>query len=493
MVDQKESVLPIITIGDTKDWADLLDVAHPELERDGLARLMAALSSTTKVIAVERHYIDKDYRDTFSHFHSKRFSTPDSRCLRLHFFNCEISRTDLREASIDDKKRAILNQAYLGYSIIRPTKPNCIGRTLLSPASGGGASAFASLCPEKVSILGTELRIDGFPFISQDADVTVCAESSVWMIMRYFSNRYHLYPEIYPFQIVNLTRDYSIGRLVPSGGLYVWQMAEALRKIGRAPIIYTRNSFPKDFDHLLYTYIESGIPVLAGLKEHVLVAFGHRSDFSIKPPTSGTLFTSLYNNAFVVNDDNTIPYQILHRTKSVSGPQSSKYTFNDIIEFIAPLPEKVFLPAESFQTVVIAILEKSSEFAYKQLSPCLKNERLVLRLFLTTGKSFKQHLGTRQMGNPTVEEVYRNLPLPHFLWVCEISTVDAFSRHEAYGEILWDATRNEREPNGWIALHYPEILVVDSGYAFNREQEFERFDLNNSLTYPIFKHNLRAI
>src|SRR5450759_24435 len=42
-----------------------------------------------------------------------------------------------------------LNNHYLGYSVIRPTKPNCIGRTLLTPASRGPVSAFASLCFEK--------------------------------------------------------------------------------------------------------------------------------------------------------------------------------------------------------------------------------------------------------------------------------------------------------------------------------------------------------
>jgi hypothetical protein len=317
--------------------------------------LMAALNTSAKCVAVEREYIDKDYRDTFSHFHSKRFSTPNSRCLRLHFFDQQITRTILKEASVDDKKAEALNKSYLGYSVIRPTKPNCIGRTFLSPASRGSASAYASLCREKVSILGTELEIAGFPFISQDSDVTVCAESALWMILRYFSNRYHLYPEIYPFQVVNLTRDYSLGRLVPSSGLYIWQMAEALRSIGRPPLIYTRRILGDNFEHLLYTYIESGIPVLAGVKGHVVVAYGHRSSFTADLPGSETIYSSQFNNAFVINDDNHVPYQLVQRTAG-AGAQASKYTFNEILDFIVPMPEKVFLPAEDFQRVVTAIL-----------------------------------------------------------------------------------------------------------------------------------------
>ncbi len=494
MIDGENSVLPIVTFDDKTDWLALHRIAQPHLEKAGLGRLVAALSTSAKCIAVEREYIDKDYRDTFSHFHSKRFSTPRSRCLRLHFFDREVSRAGFREACLDLIKLKALNNHYLGYSVIRPTKPNCIGRTLLTPASRGPASAFASLCFERVSILGTELEITGFPFISQDSDVTVCAESSLWMVLRYFSNRYRLYPETYPFQVVNLTKDYSLGRIIPSSGLFIWQMAEALRRVGRPPLIYSRANFP-DFDHLLYTYIESGIPVLAGLREHVVVAFGHSSNFGATPPGAGTILTSAYNDALVINDDNHVAYQLLHKTGdgAGAGAQTSKYNFKDIVDFVAPLPEKVFLPAESFQTVVTAILERSSEFGYKALSPSLQNGRLVLRLFLTTGKSFKKHLGARKMWNSLVEEAYRNLPLPHFVWVCEISNTDAYSRHEVYGEILWDATRNAHEPNGWIALHYPEVLVVDMGSALNSEQNLFQFKLHDSTPYTLYKNNLQPI
>jgi hypothetical protein len=495
MIDGADSILPIVTFDAQTDWLALYRVAQPHLEKAGLGKLIAALSMSVKCIAVEREYIDKDYRDTFSNFHSKRFSTPSSRCLRLHCFDRQVTRANLRESCLEEEKRKDLNGHYLGYSIIRPTKPNCIGRTLLTPASRGPASAFASLCAERVSILGTELEVNGFPFISQDSDVTVCAESAVWMILRYFSNRYHLYPETYPFQVVNLTTDYSLGRIVPSSGLYVWQMAEALRRIGRPPLIYSRKNFKDDFDHLLYTYIESGIPVLACLKEHVVVVFGHRSDFGVNPPGTGTIFTSAYNDALVINDDNHVPYQLLHKTGAMSAPgaQVSKYKFEDIIDFVAPLPEKVFLPAESFQTVVTAILEKSSDFGFKALSPSLQTGRLLLRLFLTTGKSFKKHLGSRKMGNSLVEEAYRNLPLPHFLWVCEISNTDVYSRHEVYGEVLWDATRNAHEPNGWIALHYPEVLIVDMGSALNKEQNLFKFRLQHSTPYLLYKNNLQPI
>ena len=130
-----------------------------------------------------------------------------------------------------------LQPQYLGYVVLRPTKPNCVGRTLLETRACGLTDYHVCLCDEDVSIQGTILRVRGFPFISQDTDVTVCAQSALWMVARYFSNRYRSHPEIYPFQIGELTRDYSVGRLFPTGRLYVWQMAEVLRRINYSPLI----------------------------------------------------------------------------------------------------------------------------------------------------------------------------------------------------------------------------------------------------------------
>ena len=96
------------------------------------------------------------------------------------------------------------------------------------------------------------------------------------------------------------------------------------------------------------------------------------------------------------------------------------------------------------------------------------------------------------MGNKLVEEVYRNLPLPHFIWVCEISQQSIYPDN-VLGEIIWDATRNAYEPDGWIALHYPEMLIVDRGSALNAPPDLVSFTLTDSTEYPIYRSNLRDV
>ena len=88
----------------------------------GLDKLKKLLDGKTSAIVIEKEYFDKDYRDTFSNYHSKRFNTPKSRCVRLHFF---------KENPYSETNRCLKTDSiYLGYSVIRPTRPNSVGRTL---------------------------------------------------------------------------------------------------------------------------------------------------------------------------------------------------------------------------------------------------------------------------------------------------------------------------------------------------------------------------
>ena len=55
------------------------------------------------------------------------------------------------------------------------------------------------------------------------------------------------------------------------------------------------------------------------------------------------------------------------------------------------------------------------------------------------------------------------------------------------------ATRNAHEPDGWIALHYPEEIIVDVGAALNRPQQLQKYLLDKSTPYPVYCNNLEVI
>lgn len=489
MITNPSGVFVFLIFDGTNNWDSLLQLCLPLLDRRGLDRLKTVLEPDCRTVVVERHYIDKDYRDTFSHFHSKRFNTPSSRCVRLHFFGASIS-----EAQIVTEDQSVRDQ-YLGYSVIRPTKPNCVGRTMLSHKTRSEKRAHVSLCNEEVQLMGMRLKVEGFPFISQDADATVCAQSALWMLLRYYSNRYSWYSEILPFQITNLANHYAVGnRVYPSAGLYSWQLAEALRLLRFSPVVYSRNQYKGDFDHLLYTFIESGLPLMVTVPGHVVVGYGHASDYTRPWPIGAShfVYSSFFNSSLVISDDNRYPYQMLHES-GPTGPRDSKFSWKDIEEFIVPLPEKVFLTADQARKVIEIIL-KGPLVGIAAQSPSLAKKKLLLRLFLTSSRSYKRRLQERGMGHDLVATVYRNLPMPHFIWVCEIADFDEYATDKkVLGEVLWDATRNAHEPNGWIALHYPEKLFVDDGSAFNGQQDIKQIPLGPIKSYSLFRSNLHSL
>lgn len=176
-----------------------------------------------------------------------------------------------------------------------------------------------------------------------------------------------------------------------------------------------------------------------------------------------------------------------------AGPEFSLIPLNAIEAFTVALPEKVFLAAEQFEELADVLVRQSPEFGIAKWSPSLHGKPAVTRVFLTTGKSFKYHLDQRGMGNDRVCEIYRSIPLPHFIWVCEVSTVDLYRQHKILGEVLWDATRNAYEPNGWLALHYAERLFIDRGAAFNLQRDVVDIEITNSQPYDLMIHNLEHL
>ncbi|MGB0743448.1 MAG: hypothetical protein ACPGSB_02880 [Opitutales bacterium] len=113
------------------------------------------------------------------------------------------------------------------------------------------------------------------------------------------------------------------------------------------------------------------------------------------------------------------------------------------------------------------------------------------RIFLTTCTSFKGRISERKMGHSNVAEVYRYLPMPHFIWVCEISTPDDYEKEEIHGELIWDATRNGRETAGMVALHLPELVFYDKGSAYNRSEKLVSMILQGSQPYGLYVSNLQ--
>lgn len=475
----------LVQLENDGDWLHLSALCGDYLTGRDFNKLYAYLKDDTKTVVVEKSYIDKDYRDTFSNFYSKKFVSYPSTAYRLHFFRSVVAIDDLfgLEAHTDD---------YIGYTIIRPTQVNSLGRTIFDPSKLSRLHGLICRTEYKVHLFGAELKINGFPYISQDTDVTICAHAATWMTFRYYSERYTAYREIFPFEISQLCGDVSHGRLIPSKGLTAFQITEIFSKYGFYPEVYLRRDYPDKFYRLLYYYIESGIPVVACLhgKEHAVTVIGHISDYARPAANNSEEFLTGY----VINDDNHLPYQLLMRKGLPKTGYCSEHVVEDVDGFIVPLYEKMYLSAEHIEGLADAILEHPP-FGVNAQSRLVTHDRLIKRIYLTSSKSYKAF--RRENGLPfDLHKNYVELPMPKFIWVCELSVSEHYPQKQVIGEMIFDATANHWDRFSFLAIHYPDFILFNDrsklGDSPNRFALY-RLPAQQILSYAMYENNLREI
>ena len=209
----------------------------------------------------------------------------------------------------------------------------------------------------------------------------------------------------------------------------------------------------------LYSYVESGFPVLASLRVppgvgHVVSLVGHTIDYGkAMPGASEFIDSSHFLKQFVVVDDNCFPYRTLGYEDDLENyavmyeKNGEKAGINNIVTMTCPLPEKVFVPAEDAR-------EKAFRHCQKFLSTLKQtgSAPFVTRLFVTNSSAFKRRkLDQAKRQKDRAASVVVNLHLPHFIWVMEVAPLDAYKNRLCTAEIVLDATAGSSE-EGMIYL-----------------------------------------
>ncbi|MBF0272828.1 MAG: hypothetical protein HQL98_12290 [Magnetococcales bacterium] len=174
-------------------WLDELEngVGPAFLSKNAKEKLRIGLSKHVRGVIVERPYSDKDYRSTYySHF-SKKIPDRGRDCVRVHFFShffpVDSRKSDFLDGLADQKE---FQKHYLGFMVLRPGDIVSIGRTVLDTNAVEGAAGCVLKAEYKVHLLGMVLKIRGFPFMSQDTEISICAHVTSWAILRYFSQKF---------------------------------------------------------------------------------------------------------------------------------------------------------------------------------------------------------------------------------------------------------------------------------------------------------------
>ena len=300
-----------------------------------------------KSAVVECHYIDRDHIEDHSVFYSKDLHPHPNWCRRIHFFKIDAEGvkqklTDLlRIGSVNGQRehqvacRTFSEDAYLGFSVVKPLAGSPIGRTVLRPLEGDsdGSEFIRSYeCTRlyRAHLAGNELTVRGLAFQQQDLGVSACATTAIWASM-HKARDFEEIGSTTPSQITALASRYALpfGRAMPSEGLSIDQMCQAIQAIGVSPNIYRTTDFGVCRAYL-HTACRSGIASILILRDevqgwHAVTVAGMKTrsthqHVAVTPelPDTGELASDLV--ALYVHDDRLGPYLRADLLDRPTGP-----------------------------------------------------------------------------------------------------------------------------------------------------------------------------
>lgn len=427
--------LDYLEINNKIDLNKLLElIPKSHIDDKSLNKIKSIISDNTCTLAIEYPYYDKDYLSTYYIFYSKKVKVYPKECYRIHI---------------------VKDEYYQGYFILRPTCINKLGRAYFEPAFIN-KDMYLMLSDFKVNLLGKELIVKAFPWISQETDVSVCAHVALLDIIRYYGNRFKNHADKRMGDVIACIPSMT-NRQVPTEYLTAYQMAEVLRKSLFTPLMLKPADCNDAFIEYVFAYVESGIPVLAFIKNHAITIIGHgKIDMDhaklVYDKADTHINTSGFINELIVQDDNYSPYQLLQRDESNANGnrQLYRYLFSEIELALVPLYDRMYLTYKHVNTRVKTLLdEKFYKFPKKAC----------YRVYITSSNSLKREALKSNSMNEKLKGIIVKMVFPKFVWCVDISEIYEYNNSLTSARIIIDTTENTHEENPWQLIHDKEKIV----------------------------------
>lgn len=153
-----------------------------------------------KSYVIEDGYIDAGYLKDYAAYYSMRGDVA-RKTTRLHFFTRESAEIQegfeyfwdrTSDGDVDD----YLNDAYLGFVVIRPLNETVIGRSCLRAYGAGADDAngswyryFPLLRKYQVTLAGMRLNVRSVAFQEQDNEIAACSATAIWHALHALPHR----------------------------------------------------------------------------------------------------------------------------------------------------------------------------------------------------------------------------------------------------------------------------------------------------------------
>lgn len=447
-----------------------------------ICRFVVRLGARTVII--QRDVQDPDFLAEHAAYYAHWSQGVPRNCIRYHFFSEEIETEDPL-AAIDHLHRSS-NENYLGFLTLRPVRMSPVGVSILRQPSPELGRFILAVDRFPVDLAGRRFHVSGTPFMQQDNAVGACAQAAIWMALRTLRRKQGKTAHS-PAQITSAATRFLVrGRTLPNRtGLYVEQIAEAVRSTGYSPhVIPLLDSDEKKRSPLaintakqaLYAYVESGIPVLVLLLRenessggHAVLVIGHSwnagsqdsilsHDEELGCGRLRVIDPSSWIEPFIIHNDNSGPYLPLPVVA-----QGSDYRFTDAYLAVPFLPPDVFIDGDEARETCLKLLASLlADVPAVEDQGAWTLPSLVGRVYLRERAEFRADVVASDMA-AEVKRHYRLKWLPRRIWIMELNVLDSYREAPAgvatrVGEILLDPG-SEPEDGAFLAVHLQEPLL----------------------------------
>ncbi len=399
-----------------------------------------------KYFYFEDNYIESAWKEMVSLHYVNTSYKIKQYVARIHLFTADTIESD----------------KYLGYFNIRPIDefrillsyivPNW--KVLLLPQNK--KHAYVMAYEDEVHIHGITLNISTFRFFAQDSVVASCVHANILMISRYLN-------KVFGYKGIRL-RDIDSGysflktKCFPTKGLLSQQIIEIFNN-NHIPVklyYYSDEEDKSDFDGIIRTYVESGIPVILCIEEHAILLVGHLLD------DNG-------NYEYLIFDDSAAIVEEIHKESQsfisdISWEQiRDKLTQWDFI--VVPEHERVYMNYGHINELIINYMENWDflrDFEIDGEAPQSYSTRIILvdNSYL---KGFLLNNAYRINNKAYMKEYndFLNNNSPHYIWYYEI--VAKWKNDEMIAAILADPTYNIKTLNNIFFNNNPFFLKKPLG------------------------------
>lgn len=463
-----------VPIQKEKDYDALKKAVPAHLMDDKVIEcLKKYIGTKCDTIKVEYPYYDSDYLSTYYEHYAQKFKKYEKTCCRLHL-----------EAGED----------YYGYITLRPSVEGTkIGKTYIAPELLLDKDAYLMLSNFDAHVAGQKLEIRCFPWKKQQTDISVCAHTATWTVIRYFGNKYKNYADTTIGDIVEKVEN-DWGRKTPSLGLDPVQISDLFKQYGLSPLIIGGE---KTSDHTfmdeIVAYVESGLPMVGFLspQDHAISIIGHgRINYeSLDNPETvehlldkeanviphSRLISSLY-----VMDDRYFPYREV--PMGLPNKHSDvKYGVNELYYAVVPLYNRMQLAyREVYERMVLWL--KANVMKWEKVNVC--------RIYITSANSLRYRAVSSSTMPQVLKDVIQTLSLPKFVWCIDLAGIENYKKGLTTGRIIIDTTSATWEKEPWIMRHDMEKVQYkdydeDPNYVYTKKIAIA--------PYKMYENNLKHI